>query len=83
MVPELLKCKEYSYEIDVWSLGIIIYTLLVGKTPFETQKFIELLEKVKRMDYSFPENINISNEAKNLISKILVEDPSKRSNFSS
>ena len=78
MAPELLKEKEYSYEIDIWSLGIIIYTLLVGKTPFETQHFQELLEKVKRMDYTFPEKINISNEAKDLISKILVDDPSKR-----
>ena len=78
MAPELLKEKEYSYEIDIWSLGIIIYKILIGKTPFETNHFSELLIKVNHMDYTFPKNINISNEAKDLISKILVEDPSKR-----
>lgn len=78
MAPELLSEKEYSYEIDIWSLGIIIYTILIGKTPFETQNFCELLDKVKRMDYTFPKNKKISDDAKDLISKILVEDPSKR-----
>ena len=78
MAPELLHEKEYSYEIDIWSLGIIIYAILIGKTPFETNNFSELLEKVKRMDYSFPKNKNIDNDAKDLINKILVKDPSKR-----
>ena len=78
MAPELLKEKEYSYEIDIWSLGIIIYEILIGKTPFETQHFEELLRKLNKLDYSFPKNIKISDDAKDLISKILVEDPSKR-----
>ena len=76
MAPELLKEKEYSYEVDIWALGIIIYQILIGKTPFETNDFSELLQKVKRMEYTFP--INIDNDAKDLISKILVEDPLKR-----
>ena len=54
MVPEFLKEKEYSYDVDIRSLGIIIYTTLIGKTPFETGHFCELLTKVKKMDYTFP-----------------------------
>ena len=78
MAPELLKEKEYSYEVDIWALGIIIYKILIGKTPFETQSFPELLQKVRRMEYTFPKNKKIDNDAKDLINKILVEDPSKR-----
>ena len=78
MAPELLKEKEYSYEIDIWSLGVIIYAIFIGKTPFETNHFNELLRKVKRMDYSFPKNKIIDDDAKDLINKILVEDPAKR-----
>ena len=34
IAPEILDHKEYSHEVDVWALGVIIYTLLVGRTPF-------------------------------------------------
>ena len=37
IAPEVLGKKGHSYEVDVWSLGCILYTLLVGKPPFETQ----------------------------------------------
>ena len=37
IAPEVLGKKGHSYEVDVWSLGCILFTLLVGKPPFETQ----------------------------------------------
>ena len=37
IAPEVLTKKGHSYEVDVWSIGCIMYTLLVGKPPFETQ----------------------------------------------
>ena len=36
IAPEVLRPEGHSYEADVWSLGVIIYTLLIGKPPFET-----------------------------------------------
>lgn len=37
IAPEILEAKNgHSYEVDIWSLGVIIYTLCVGKPPFET-----------------------------------------------
>ena len=37
IAPEILGNKGHSYEVDVWFLGCILYTLLVGNPPFETQ----------------------------------------------
>jgi polo-like kinase 1 len=52
--------------------------MLIGKPPFETPDVKTTYKKIKMNQYSFPEHVIISEPAKNLISKILVLDPSKR-----
>jgi polo-like kinase 1 len=65
-----------------WSYYVIIYlfsyTQLIGKPPFETPEVKTTYKKIKACNYAFPEHVTISDNAKNLISKILVLDPSKR-----
>jgi polo-like kinase 1 len=79
IAPEILDGKTgHSYEVDIWSLGVIIYTLIIGKPPFETQDVKTTYKRIKMNSYSFPENAVISDSAKNLIQEILVTDPSKR-----
>lgn len=79
IAPEILDGKVgHSYEVDTWSLGVIIYTLLIGKPPYETPDVKTTYKKIKSNSYSFPEHVPISDVAKNLISKILVLEPSKR-----
>ena len=63
--PEIYD-NNYSFEVDIWSLGVIIYTLLIGKTPFEDTENI-------KYDFDFPFNVEISNNARDLISKLLVK----------
>ena len=79
IAPEILDGKTgHSYEVDIWSLGVIIYTLIIGKPPFETRDVKKTYKRIKMNAYSFPESAIISEAAKNLISQILVTDPSKR-----
>ena len=79
LAPEILDGKTgYSYKVDIWSLGIIIYTLIIGKPPFETRDVKTTYKRIKMNAYSFPETAIISEAAKNLITQILVTDPSKR-----
>ena len=78
MAPELIKKERYSFEVDVWSLGITIYRLFVGKSPFASKNKDEAREKIKIGKYSFPNDCDISDSAKDLIQKILIVDPSRR-----
>jgi polo-like kinase 1 len=79
IAPEILDGKiGHSYEVDVWSLGVIIYTLIIGKPPFETQDVKTTYKRIKMNSYSFPERAVISDAAKSLITEILNSDPLKR-----
>lgn len=57
---------------------ICSYALLYGRPPFETSDVKKTYKKIKECQYSFNEDINISQMARNLISKMLVVDPYKR-----
>ena len=47
IAPEIIESKVgHSYEVDVWSVGVIVYTLLVGKPPFETGHLKQIYDKI-------------------------------------
>jgi polo-like kinase 1 len=84
IAPEILDGKcGHSYEVDIWSLGVIIYTLIIGKPPFETQDVKSTYKRIKMNSYSFPERAVISDAAKSLIKDILLTDPTKRPSLDS
>lgn len=79
IAPEVLDGKQgHSYEVDVWSLGVIIYTLLIGKPPFETSDVKTTYRRIRMNAYTFPEHVQISDAAKSLITRILNGEPSRR-----
>jgi polo-like kinase 1 len=79
IAPEVLEGKSgHSYEVDIWSLGVIIYTLIIGKPPFETADVKATYDRIKKNSYSFPEHVQISDAAKDLITRILSKDPARR-----
>ncbi len=79
IAPEILESKSgHSYEVDIWSLGVIIYTLIVGKPPFETQDVKTTYKRIKMNSYTFPERAIISEASKSLITEILNTDPIRR-----
>ena len=81
IAPEVLK-KSYGYECDIWSLGVILYMLLSGTPPFDGFDDQSILQKVKIGKYSLEGESweLISNEAKDLIKKMLTYSPEKRIN---
>ena len=83
IAPEVLDGKMgHSYEVDIWSLGVVAYTLLVGKPPFETSDVKTTYRRIRMNAYSFPENVPLSEASKNLVTRILVTDPTKRPTLS-
>uniref|UniRef100_A0A8C5D4S9 Serine/threonine-protein kinase PLK n=1 Tax=Gouania willdenowi TaxID=441366 RepID=A0A8C5D4S9_GOUWI len=79
IAPEVLCKKGHSYEVDVWSLGCILYTLLVGKPPFETSCLKETYNRIKKNNYTIPWHINPL--ATSLIKRMLHADPAQRPNI--
>lgn len=74
--PEMIEGKEHDYNVDVWSLGVLMYEFLVGNPPFEAKGHNETYKRISRVDLHFPSFI--SREARNLMKLLLVKDPSRR-----
>ena len=84
MAPELINPDEngYSFEVDIWAIGVIMYYLLTKEFPFSGQTKEKMMELILTGYFDFPENIVISEAAKDLIKQLLVKDPKKRPNLS-
>lgn len=68
IAPEILENKNgHSYEADIWSLGVIFYTVLIGKPPFETNDVKATYKRIRMNTYSFPDHVPISHTSKQLI----------------
>uniref|UniRef100_A0AAY5EID2 Ribosomal protein S6 kinase n=1 Tax=Electrophorus electricus TaxID=8005 RepID=A0AAY5EID2_ELEEL len=85
--PEILTYDGYDESCDLWSLGVILYTMLSGQVPFQCQEKSltrtsaeEIMKKIKQGDFSFQGEAwkNVSQQAKELIQELLTVDPTKR-----
>ena len=77
LAPECLKREDYDgKKSDIWSMGIVLYTMLVGKPPWEGTSLPLLLKKMLTEKIEFPPTI--SKECKNLLSIMLATNPLQR-----
>ena len=76
LAPEIVLRLEYGKAVDWWTLGSIIYEMLVGAPPFYVESRPELFERIKFDNPKFPSNL--SQNARNLIECLLKKDPAKR-----
>ena len=83
MPPEIINKKKYlPYYSDIWSLGVLLYIMIYGRFPFNSNNEDDLFDLINEGKFEFPEDINSSDDVKNLIKKIIVVEPCKRATLS-
>jgi len=80
IAPEVLEAGSdgHSLEVDVWSLGVILFTMLVGRPPFETKDVKQTYALIRRASFAFPAGAAASPQARDLVRSMLSVDPSRR-----
>jgi serine/threonine protein kinase len=82
IAPEVIQgdraTRGHSFEVDIWSMGVILYTSLVGKPPYEAKDVKATYQRILANEYSFPHDAQLSDNAKDLIRNMLQSKPLDR-----
>lgn len=83
MAPEILRYEKYDAKADLWSVGTVLYEMMVGKPPFRAANHVDLLRRIEKADdkVKFPEDNPASSEMKQLIRALLKRNPVARMAF--
>jgi cGMP-dependent protein kinase len=77
LAPEIVCGKGYSFGVDWWALGVLIYEMLVGFTPFRGENAEGIMQTILTGEFQFPASLK-DDQARDLISSLLCTDPAKR-----
>ncbi|KAI9369774.1 hypothetical protein BJX61DRAFT_127976 [Aspergillus egyptiacus] len=83
MAPEILRYEKYDAKADLWSVGTVLFEMVVGRPPFRASNHIELLKKIGELNdrNQIPTSNPASPEMKTLICSLLRQHPVERLNF--
>lgn len=85
LAPEMVNRTGHDRSVDWWAIGVLIYEMLIGVTPFYNRNRNMLLMKIKNSKVIFPDRtryrIDYSDEIVDLITQLLVKDKTKRIGF--
>jgi serum/glucocorticoid-regulated kinase 2 len=78
LAPEILNQGGHSFPVDWWALGTIAFEMLVGVAPFFEEDQSVMFKRILKQKLEFPEEVELSDECKDFIDKLLYKDPAKR-----
>lgn len=75
-MPQILQGLKYSFSVDWWSFGVLLYEMLIGQSPFHGDDEDELFESIRVDTPHYPRWI--TKESKDIMEKLFERDPAKR-----
>lgn len=77
----MLKGEEYSIKADIWSLGVVLFRMLYGFCPFESNNIGKLIMIMEEEDIKFPSEPKISPEVTKLLRRMITKNPVHRADW--
>jgi serine/threonine-protein kinase ULK/ATG1 len=83
MAPEILRYEKYDARADLWSVGTVLYEMVVGKPPFRAQNHVELLRRIEKTNdvITFDKSLVVGRDIKTAIRKLLKKSPIDRVSY--
>lgn len=83
MAPEILRYEKYDARADLWSVGTVLYEMVVGKPPFRAQNHVDLLRRIEKVNdvITFDKTLSIGRDMKTAIRKLLRKSPLDRVSY--
>ena len=78
LAPEIITMEGHDKTADWWSFGILLFEMLCGLPPFYVENLEKMYDMIKNSAVKFPRRINLSEDAKDVIRKLLEKNPKKR-----
>mmetsp|Transcript_940 Transcript_940/g.2604 ORF Transcript_940/g.2604 Transcript_940/m.2604 type:complete len:579 (-) Transcript_940:962-2698(-) len=78
LAPEVVSGTQQQATVDFWTLGIFIYEMLYGETPFKGAQQDETFRNILTQELKFPADVSVSKDAKDLMRKLLTRNAAKR-----
>ncbi|EGC30845.1 hypothetical protein DICPUDRAFT_157371 [Dictyostelium purpureum] len=79
--PEILLEKRYNgTEVDIWSMGVILYAMVTGQLPWTLTDGVQVegMDRLLRGEFKYPSHVILSDDVKELINRMIVAEPSER-----
>jgi len=80
LAPELIRGGTADARGDIWALGVLLYEMITGRTPFDAETIGDLCDRIDRVEYAPPAQLNpgVPREVADIIARCLRKNPSER-----